>query len=99
MISLQEIDDLLGAIAVRAGVPKHCVELSFSRTSKDAILWPDVVIHMGVLPGMSKQGCKANGSGVTIEEAIDEAIRNMDTWRQLSANEVAAKKRRRKAKS
>lgn len=97
-IRIADIEAFIASVAERAGVPCHHVELSFSRTSKDGPLWPDVTIYMGVLPGLGKGVNRALGSGETIEAAADDAIRQMDVWRQLSVNEVAAKKRRKSLK-
>jgi hypothetical protein len=93
-INIADIEAFLDSVAKRAGVPCHHVELSFSRTSKDGPLWPDVTVYMGVLPGLGKGANRALGSGETIEAAADAAIQQMDMWRKLSADEVAAKRRR-----
>jgi hypothetical protein len=98
-INLASIDQLLGDIAAKAGRPRHCCEISFGRIDSTSELTISIVVHLGKLSGISNRRVnqRAHGCGVTVEEAVEEVLTDIERFGLLSEHEVAKRRARRAA--
>lgn len=100
VIDLAAIDQVLTAIAAKAGRPRHCCEISFGRLDADDEMTIGILVHLGKMPAISRKFPQtAKGCGTTLEEAVEDVMTDIERYGLLSAHETEKRRARRAAKN